>query len=73
MESQRGTEHSAPKQTVLQETVEGGPQQNPRTLVAEGDMTQAEMERGAVTVIKCKLCSNPRFGTWMTFQRHCKS
>ncbi len=35
--------------------------------------TQADEERGAVRVIKCRLCPKPRFGTWVTFQRHCKS
>jgi len=35
--------------------------------------TQADEERGAVRVIKCKLCPKPRFSSWVTFQRHCKS
>ncbi|KAI9451444.1 hypothetical protein BJY52DRAFT_100705 [Lactarius psammicola] len=35
--------------------------------------TQADEERGAVRVIKCRLCPKPRFSTWVTFQRHCKS
>ncbi len=36
-------------------------------------MTQADEERGAVGVIKCRLCPKPQFSTWVTFQRHCKS
>ncbi|KAI9445788.1 hypothetical protein BJY52DRAFT_410009 [Lactarius psammicola] len=35
--------------------------------------TQVDEERGAVRVIKCRLCPKPRFSTWVTFQRHCKS
>ncbi|KAI9449169.1 hypothetical protein BJY52DRAFT_1227927 [Lactarius psammicola] len=35
--------------------------------------TQADEERGAIRVIRCKLCPKPRFSTWETFRRHCKS
>jgi hypothetical protein len=37
--------------------------------------TQADRERdpGAVSVIQCRLCPKTQFGTWVTFQRHCKS
>ena len=34
--------------------------------------TQAERERGGVRTIKCKLCPDAQFGSWATFQRHCK-
>ncbi len=35
--------------------------------------TQADEERGAVRVIKCRLCPKPRFSMRVTFQCHCKS
>ena len=34
--------------------------------------TQADLERGAVSVIKCRLCPDERFKTWAYFCRHCK-
>jgi hypothetical protein len=35
--------------------------------------TQAEEERGAVRVIKCKLCPKARLGSWVVYQRHCNT
>jgi hypothetical protein len=32
--------------------------------------TQADMERGAVNVIKCRMCPNEPFKTWACFARH---
>jgi hypothetical protein len=34
--------------------------------------TQADVERGAVSVIKCRLCPAERFRTWACFCRHCR-
>ena len=34
--------------------------------------TQADKERGAVNVIKCRLCPTERFKTWACFCRHCR-
>ena len=34
--------------------------------------TQADVERGAVNVIKCRLCPTEVFKTWACFSRHCK-
>ncbi|KAH9021699.1 hypothetical protein EDB83DRAFT_95950 [Lactarius deliciosus] len=36
-------------------------------------MTQADEERGAVRVIKCRVCPEREFGGWLTFRRHCNS
>jgi hypothetical protein len=36
-------------------------------------MTPAEKERGAVRVIKCKLCPKARLSSWVIFERHCRS
>ncbi|KAH8996579.1 hypothetical protein EDB83DRAFT_2475110 [Lactarius deliciosus] len=33
--------------------------------------TQADVERGAVSVIKCRLCPTERFKNWEYFCRHC--
>ena len=78
-ETRRDTGSSAPQQIVLQENAED--EEDLREIPANLSererlmlqMTQAEKERGAVRVIKCKLCPKPRFGTWLTFRRHCKS
>ncbi|KAH9013757.1 hypothetical protein EDB85DRAFT_2296180 [Lactarius pseudohatsudake] len=35
--------------------------------------TQADEERGAVRVIKCRVCPEREFGGWATFRRHCNS
>ncbi|KAH9055712.1 hypothetical protein EDB87DRAFT_1834024 [Lactarius vividus] len=35
--------------------------------------TQADEERGAVRVIKCRVCPERKFGGWPTFWRHCNS
>jgi hypothetical protein len=37
------------------------------------ETTQAEEERGAVRVIKCKLCPKARLGSWAVYQRHCNT
>jgi hypothetical protein len=37
------------------------------------EVTQAEEERGAVRVIKCKLCPKARLGSWAVYQRHCNT
>ncbi|KAI9443104.1 hypothetical protein H4582DRAFT_2195469 [Lactarius indigo] len=37
------------------------------------DMTQADEERGAVRMIKCKLCSKSPLKSWEIYKRHCKS
>ena len=79
IETRRDTGSSAPQQIVLQENAED--EEDLREIPANLSererlmlqMTQAEKERGAVRVIKCKLCPKPRFGTWLTFRRHCKS
>ncbi|KAH9020937.1 hypothetical protein EDB85DRAFT_2001902 [Lactarius pseudohatsudake] len=34
--------------------------------------TQADVERGAVSEIKCRLCPAERFKTWPSFYRHCR-
>ncbi|KAI9438161.1 hypothetical protein H4582DRAFT_1953241 [Lactarius indigo] len=34
--------------------------------------TQADVEREAVSVIKCRLCPTDRFKTWACFCRHCR-
>jgi hypothetical protein len=34
--------------------------------------TQADVERGAVSVIRCRLCPAERFKTWACFCRHCR-
>jgi|SRR6266404_4538100 len=34
--------------------------------------TPEEVQRGAVTVIACRLCPGMR-GSWVTYKRHCKS
>ncbi|KAH9070781.1 hypothetical protein EDB83DRAFT_2580024 [Lactarius deliciosus] len=35
--------------------------------------TQVDEERGAVRVIKCRVCPEREFGGWLTFRRHCNS
>ncbi|KAH8999862.1 hypothetical protein EDB86DRAFT_2907883 [Lactarius hatsudake] len=35
--------------------------------------TQVDEERGAVRVIKCRVCPEKEFGGWLTFRRHCNS
>ncbi|KAF8263327.1 hypothetical protein EI94DRAFT_1741154 [Lactarius quietus] len=79
VETRHETGSSAPQQIVLQANAED--EEDLREIpdnLSERErlmlqMTQAEKERGAVRVIKCKLCPKPQFGTWVTFQRHCKS
>ncbi|KAH9174330.1 hypothetical protein EDB89DRAFT_2148947 [Lactarius sanguifluus] len=34
--------------------------------------TQADVERGAVSAIRCRLCPAERFKTWACFYRHCR-
>jgi len=36
------------------------------------ETTPADLERGAVSVIKCRLCPTDRFKTWACFCRHCR-
>ena len=36
------------------------------------ETTPAELERGAVSVIKCRLCPTDQFKTWACFCRHCR-
>ncbi len=81
METRHDTGSSAPQQIVLQsvENAEDGEDLHeiPVNLsVRERLMlqtAQADEERGAVREIKCKLCPKPRFSTWETYKRHCKS
>ncbi|KAH9012117.1 hypothetical protein EDB84DRAFT_1444831 [Lactarius hengduanensis] len=35
--------------------------------------TEDDLERGAVHVIKCKLCPTAELGSWQCFRRHCKT
>ena len=36
------------------------------------ETTEADVERGAVSMIKCRLCPTERFKTWACFCRHCR-
>ena len=36
------------------------------------ETTQADVERGAVSMIKCRLCPTERFKDWAYFFRHCR-
>jgi len=36
------------------------------------ETTPADLERGAVSVVKCRLCPADRFKTWACFCRHCR-
>ena len=80
VETCHDTGSSAPQQIVLQsaENAEDGDlHEIPVNLTARQrlmlQMSQAEEKRGAVRVIKCKLCPTARFGKWETYKRHCKS
>jgi hypothetical protein len=48
----------------------------PRTLTAWQQLllqtTQADMERGTVNIIKCRMCPDEPFKTWACFARHCR-
>jgi hypothetical protein len=80
VETQRETGSAGPQQIVFQENAEdeeelhevpGHLTERQRLML---EMTQAEKDRGAVRVIKCKLCPEARpFGTWVIFVRHCNS
>ena len=80
VDTRRDTGNAGPQQIVLQENAEDEEelQEVPKDLTKRErlmlQMTQAEDERGAVRVIKCKLCPQEKpFGSWVIFQRHCKS
>ena len=80
VDTRRDTASAGPQQIVLQENAEEEEelQEVPKDLSERErlmlQMTQAEDERGAVRVIKCKLCPQEGpFGSWVIFQRHCKS
>ncbi|KAH9042970.1 hypothetical protein EDB83DRAFT_2677532 [Lactarius deliciosus] len=49
----------------------------PRTLTERQRLmlqtTEDDVERGAVRVIKCKLCPTTELGSWQCFRRHCKT
>ncbi|KAH9018793.1 hypothetical protein EDB83DRAFT_175080 [Lactarius deliciosus] len=49
----------------------------PRTLTERQRLmlqtTEDDVERGAVRVIKCKLCPTAELGSWQCFRRHCKA
>jgi hypothetical protein len=77
--TRRETESSAPQQISLQEDIEddedlqeipGNLSERERSML---QMTQAERERGAVSIIKCRFCPKAQLGSWVTFQRHCNT
>ena len=79
METRRDTGSSGPQQIVILENAEdeenlekipGNLSERERQML---QMTQAEEERGAVRVIKCKLCPKALLSSWVTFQLHCRS
>jgi hypothetical protein len=79
METQRDMGSSGPQQIVLPENAEdeedlkeipGNLSERERLML---QMTHAEEERGAVRVIKCKLCPKARLSSWVIFERHCRS
>ncbi|KAF8274280.1 hypothetical protein EI94DRAFT_1825625 [Lactarius quietus] len=80
-ETWRNTGSSAPQQVVLPSAENAADGEDlleiPGNLSARQRLmlqtTQAEAARGAVKVIKCKLCPKARFGTWETYKRHCKT
>ncbi|KAH9176584.1 hypothetical protein EDB89DRAFT_77647 [Lactarius sanguifluus] len=53
-----------------------GPRAIPKTLTVWQRLlfqaTQADVERGVVSMIKCRLCPTERFKTWACFYRHCR-
>jgi hypothetical protein len=79
METRRDTGSSGPQQIVLPENTEDEEdlKEIPANLSERErlmlQMTQAEEERGAVRVIKCKLCPKARLSSWVIFERHCRS
>jgi hypothetical protein len=79
METRRDTGSSGPQQIVLPENTEDEEdlKEIPANLSERErlmlQMTPAEKERGAVRVIKCKLCPKARLSSWVIFERHCKS
>jgi hypothetical protein len=77
--ARRETGSSAPPQISRQENSEddenlhqipGNLSERERSML---QMTQAERERGAVSIIKCKFCPKAQLGSWVTFQRHCNT
>jgi hypothetical protein len=71
---------SAPPQIVLQsaENAENGDlHEIPGNLSVRErlmlQMSQGDEERGAVRVIKCKVCPKARLSSWETYKRHCKT
>ena len=79
VETRRDTGSSEPQQIVLPENAEDEEdlKEIPENLSERErqmlQMTQAEDERGAVRVIKCRLCPKALLSSWVTFQRHCRS
>jgi hypothetical protein len=65
-------QRSAPQHPEITEDLEA----IPKTLTAWQllllQTTQANLERGAVNVIRCRLCPAERFKTWACFCRHCR-
>ncbi|KAH9034823.1 hypothetical protein EDB85DRAFT_1945602, partial [Lactarius pseudohatsudake] len=53
-----------------------GPRAIPKTLTVWQQLllqaTQADVERGVVSILKCRLCPTERFKTWACFCRHCR-
>jgi hypothetical protein len=78
VETWNDTGSSVPQQTVQEHTedqedlhkIPGKLSQRERLML---QMTQAEEECGGVRVIRCKLCPETAFSTWIIFQRHCRS
>jgi hypothetical protein len=66
------SQRSAPRNPEITEDLEV----IPKTLTAWQllllQTTQADLERGAVGIIKCRLCPTERFKTWACFCRHCR-
>jgi hypothetical protein len=79
METRRDMGGSGPRQIAIPENAEdeedlkeipGNLSERERLML---QMTQAEEDRGAVRVIKCKLCPKARLSSWVIFERYCRS
>ena len=80
VEVQQDTGSAAPQQIVIPSAAGNAEDGNlhpiPPKLTARQRLmlqtTQADEERGAVSIIKCKLCPSARLSTWEVFKRHCR-
>ncbi|KAH9024484.1 hypothetical protein EDB83DRAFT_2428468 [Lactarius deliciosus] len=78
-ETRHDTSSSLPQQIspqIPEISEDGGLHAIPKSLTTWQQLllqtTQADVERGAVSVIKCRLCPTERFKNWAYFCRHCR-